>query len=107
VCIVDFVMICDDCHVILVSCMIEKYSFTFVPVCVQVLDVRGGGGSYSVVESFQHSNNGIYSLCTIGSRGVVSGDGVGMLLVSMCVLCMYCVYCTYMIVICIVFIIVE
>lgn len=48
---------------------------------VKVLDLRGGAGSFSVVESFEHHNNGIYSLCTIGNRCVVSGDGVGMLLV--------------------------
>jgi hypothetical protein len=45
------------------------------------LDVRGGSGSFSVVESYEHHNNGIYSLCTVGSRGVISGDGVGMILV--------------------------
>lgn len=43
--------------------------------------MRGGSGSYSVVESYEHHNNGIYSLCTVGDRCVISGDGVGMLLV--------------------------
>jgi len=48
---------------------------------IKILDVRGGSGSFSVVESYEHHNNGIYSLCAVGSRGVISGDGVGMLLV--------------------------
>ena len=45
------------------------------------MDVRGGNGNFNVVESYEHHNNGIYSLCGIGNRCVVSGDGVGMLLV--------------------------
>lgn len=49
-------------------------------------DIRRGesnsnDSSHAIVRKYQHSKNGIYSICIIGESCIVSGDGVGTLLV--------------------------
>ena len=43
-------------------------------------DIRGGETN-SIIKKYQHSKNGIYSICVIGENCIVSGDGVGTVLV--------------------------